>query len=63
VKTLNHQEQHLTLDMLTLVMAHAERGGEREHTCKTGGLQTFPYHLGDMHNLASKILEDTTLKT
>jgi hypothetical protein len=50
--------------MLTLVMAHAGRGGgEREHTCKTGGLQTFPYHLGDMHNLASKILEDTTLKT
>jgi hypothetical protein len=28
-----------------------------------GGLQTMPYHLVDMHNLASKIREDTTLQT
>jgi hypothetical protein len=27
------------------------------------GLQTLPYHLGDMHNLASKIQEDTSLQT
>jgi hypothetical protein len=27
------------------------------------GLQTFPYHLCDMHNLASKIHEDTSLQT
>jgi hypothetical protein len=27
------------------------------------GLQTLPYHLGDMHNLASKILEDKALQT
>jgi hypothetical protein len=26
-------------------------------------LQTLPYHLGNMHNLASKIREDTTLET
>jgi hypothetical protein len=28
----------------------------------TIGLQTFPYHGGDMHNLAYKIREDTTLQ-
>jgi hypothetical protein len=27
------------------------------------GLQTLLYHLGNMHNLASKIREDTTLQT
>jgi hypothetical protein len=27
------------------------------------GLQTFPYHMGDMHNLACMIREDTTLQT
>jgi hypothetical protein len=27
------------------------------------GQQTLPYHLGDMHNLASKIREDTSLQT
>jgi hypothetical protein len=27
------------------------------------GLQTLPYNLGNMHNLASKIREDTTLQT
>jgi hypothetical protein len=26
-------------------------------------LKTFPYHLGNMHNLASKIWEDTTFQT
>jgi hypothetical protein len=25
------------------------------------GLKTLPYHLGNMHNLASRIREDTTL--
>jgi hypothetical protein len=25
-------------------------------------LQNFPYHLGNMHNLASKIWKDTTLQ-
>jgi hypothetical protein len=27
------------------------------------GLQTLPYHLRNMHNLASKIRENTTLQT
>jgi hypothetical protein len=27
------------------------------------GLKTVPYHLGNMHNLASKIREDATLQT
>jgi hypothetical protein len=27
------------------------------------GLQTLPYHLGDMHNQASKIREDAALQT
>jgi hypothetical protein len=27
------------------------------------GLQIFPYHMGNMHNLASMIWEDTTLQT
>jgi hypothetical protein len=27
------------------------------------GIQTLPYHLGNMHNLASKNREDTTLQT
>jgi hypothetical protein len=27
------------------------------------GLQIFPYHLSDMHNLDSKIREDTALQT
>jgi hypothetical protein len=27
------------------------------------GLQTLPYHLGDMHNLTFKIREDTTFQT
>jgi hypothetical protein len=27
------------------------------------GLQTLPCHLGKVHNLASKIREDTTLQT
>jgi hypothetical protein len=27
------------------------------------GLQIFPYNLGDIHNLTSKIWEDTTLQS
>jgi hypothetical protein len=27
------------------------------------GLQIFPYHMGNMHNVASKIREDTTVQT
>jgi hypothetical protein len=39
------------------------------HRLKSGqgvlpsGTQTLPYNMGDMHNLASKIREDTTLQT
>jgi hypothetical protein len=29
----------------------------------SSGLQTLTYHLGNMHNLAFKIREDTTLQT
>jgi hypothetical protein len=27
------------------------------------GLETFPYHMGDMHNLDSKIRENTAFQT
>jgi hypothetical protein len=38
-KTLNDQERHVALEMLTSRMAHAKR--EREHTCKTISKQSL----------------------